>query len=68
MLGGFPRVREQQEVAHDEYEDTLLKCSLGQHPEHCVSFEWSYEGSLDVPNGTRDFKVYHCSFCYQEWT
>jgi hypothetical protein len=54
--------------AADEYETTLSKCAVGEHPKNCVSSEWSYEGSPDVPNGTIDFKVYHCSFCGEEWT
>lgn len=68
MFGGFDRVREQQESAREEYEDALARCARGEHPPEQVSFQWSYEGSPDVPNGTRDFKVYHCSLCYQEWT
>ncbi len=68
MFGGFDIPREQLEAGYEAYEDQLNKCARGEHSPQHVSFEWSYEGSLDVPNGTRDFKVYHCSFCHAEWT
>lgn len=67
-MRGFDLPLEQQEAAREEYEDALACCARGQHPPHHVSFEWSYEGSLDVPNGTREFRVYRCSLCYAEWT
>lgn len=51
-----------------EYEAVLQGCAQGWHPEGSIIEQWSYEGSLDVPNGTRDFKVKTCTFCGEEWT
>lgn len=67
-MNGFDIPREAQEAWREEYEDTLLRCSLGEHPARDVTWALSYMGAPEVHNGTANFKVYTCTFCGEEWT